>query len=47
MSRPSKDFIKIEIGRDTAVSLKALGTMNDTYDSVIKRLLKEGDEVKV
>ena len=31
----------IQIGRDTQTELKAVGTMEDTYDTVIKRLIEE------
>ncbi len=31
----------IQIGKDTQQELKAAGTMEDTYDTVIKRLIEE------
>jgi hypothetical protein len=36
----SKTHIKVELKRETAESLKALGRMGDSYDTVIERLIK-------
>ncbi len=35
------DQTTIQIGRDTQTELKAVGSMEDTYDTVIKRLIEE------
>lgn len=38
--------IKIEIQRTTAKDLTKLGTMHDTYDSVINNLIKITNEIQ-
>lgn len=35
-----KTHIKVELRRETAETLKALGKMGDSYDTVIERLIK-------
>lgn len=35
----SKTHVKVELRRETAEALKALGKMGDSYDTVIERLM--------
>ena len=43
--KDKKDYTTIEIKKETRELMKSAGRMNETYDSLIWRLLKEECEV--